>query len=331
VSTQHPKHFRACIWLFVAAAFWGLSFPFIKSIWTLQERLVPAAPSIFLAAAGAGVRFAVAGLIIALLSLNSLRKLTRLELEQGMLLGFFGGLGIVVQMDGLAHTSASVSAFLTQFYCLLIPIWVAWRRRVWPKAVIAISSIMVLAGVAVLARFDWQQFRMGRGETETLLAAVFFAGQILILERPRYAPNRVAHFTIVMFLAIALLVAPIAFMTAPSAAAFLQAYDSLDVWFLMGAVILFCTLGAYTLMNVWQPHVTATEAGLIYCIEPLFASLFALVLPGWISHVARIDYPNERLTSHLLIGGGLITAANVLIQIDALRKRRAAERVMNPS
>jgi drug/metabolite transporter (DMT)-like permease len=99
----------------------------------------------------------------------------------------------------------------------------------------------------------------------------------------------------------------------------------------MGAVILFCTLGAYTLMNVWQPHVTATEAGLIYCIEPLFASLFALVLPGWISHVARIDYPNERLTSHLLIGGGLITAANVLIQIDALRKRRAAERVMNPS
>ena len=131
--------------------------------------------------------------------------------------------------------------------------------------------------------------------------------------------------------AIALLVAPIALLTAPSATTFLQAYNSLDVIFLMGAVIVFCTLGAYTLMNVWQPYVTATEAGLIYCIEPLFASVFALILPRWISRMAAIDYPNERITSHLLIGGGLITAANVLIQIDALRKRRAAERVMNPS
>jgi drug/metabolite transporter (DMT)-like permease len=331
VSTHHSRHLRACVWLFVATAFWGLSFPFIKSIWTVQEKLVPAAPSIFLAAAGAGVRFAVAGILITLFSLRALRTLTRLELEQGVLLGIFGGLGIVVQMDGLAHTSASVSAFLTQFYCLLIPLWVAWHRRVWPKAVIAASSIMVLIGVAILARFDWHQFRMGRGETETLLAAVFFAGQILILERPRYSRNRVAPFTAIMFLAIAVLVAPIAILTAPSAAAFVQAYNSIEVGWLMGAVILFCTLGAYTLMNIWQPHVTATEAGLIYCVEPLFASCFALVLPGWISRFAKIDYPNEHLTSHLLIGGGLITAANVLIQIDALRQRRRAETGINPS
>ncbi len=331
MSTHPSRHLRACVWLFVATAFWGLSFPFIKSIWTVQEKLVPNAPSIFLAAAGAGVRFAVAGIFITLFSVRALRTLTRLELEQGVLLGIFGGLGIVVQMDGLAHTSASVSAFLTQFYCLLIPVWVAGHRRVWPKTVIAISSIMVLVGVAILAQFDWRQFKMGRGETETLLAAVFFAGQILVLERPRYAPNRVGPFTAIMFLTIAALVAPIALVTTPSAGTFVQAYNSSEVVLLMGVVILFCTLGAYTLMNIWQPHVTATEAGLIYCVEPLFASCFALVLPGWISSFAEIDYANERLTSHLLIGGGLITAANVLIQIDALRQRRRAEMVINPS
>jgi drug/metabolite transporter (DMT)-like permease len=81
------------------------------------------------------------------------------------------------------------------------------------------------------------------------------------------------------------------------------------------ALTLFCTVGAFTLMNTWQPRITATEAGLIYCLEPLFASLMALFLPGWFSTGAGFAYPNETLTAHLLIGGGLITAANVLIQL----------------
>ena len=54
--------------------------------------------------------------------------------------------------------------------------------------------------------------------------------------------------------------------------------------------------------------------GLIYCAEPLFASVLALFLPGWFSGWTGLDYPNEHLTTRLLIGGGFITAANVLLQ-----------------
>ncbi len=319
---QHSKHVRACLWLLAATAVWGLSFPFIKAIWLLQEKLVPGAPSIFLAALAAAVRFALAGIVILLFARRTLRHLTKLELEQGLGLGFFGGLGILFQMDGLAHTSASTSAFLTQFYCLLIPIWVAWRHRALPKFAVIISSIMVLAGVAILARFDWQEFKMGRGETETLLSAVFFAGQILWLERPRYAHNRVSHFTVIMFAAITILVLPVALYTAPATGAFVAAYNSKEILALVAVLTFGCTLLAYTVMNVWQPHVTATEAGLIYCVEPLYASFFALFLPAWLSRFAGIDYRNEHLTTHLLIGGGLITAANVLIQVEAMRQRR---------
>ncbi|HTD66191.1 MAG TPA: DMT family transporter [Candidatus Limnocylindria bacterium] len=318
---QHSKHVRACVWLFAATAVWGLSFPFIKAILLVQENLVPGVPSIFLAALMAAVRFAVAGAVIALFSFRTLRHLTKLELQQGLGLGFFGGLGILFQMDALAHTTASTSAFLTQFYCLIIPIWVAWRQRALPKFAVAISSIMVLAGVAVLSHFDWREFKMGRGEAETILAAIFFAGQILWLERPRYTPNRVTHFTVVMFGAITVLVLPVAFFTAPHARVFLDAYSSREVLALIAVITFGCTLLAYMVMNVWQPHVTATEAGLIYCVEPIYASLFASFLPALLSHFARIDYPNEHITRHLLIGGGLITAANVLIQIEAMRQR----------
>jgi drug/metabolite transporter (DMT)-like permease len=78
----------------------------------------------------------------------------------------------------------------------------------------------------------------------------------------------------------------------------------------------FCTYAAYSLMNAWQPKITATEAGLIYCVEPIFGSLLSLFLPALFSTLAGIDYRNETGTWTLLAGGGLITLANVLLQLN---------------
>src|SRR5436190_7452128 len=144
---RERQHVQACVWLFIATAVWGLSFPIIRTLWLIQERLVPGISSFFFASLGGCVRFAAAAIIVGLFCARSLPKLTRLELWQGAGLGLFGGLGIVFQMDGLAHTSASTSAFLTQFYCLLIPIWVSWRRRTVPGIAVIASCIMVLGGV----------------------------------------------------------------------------------------------------------------------------------------------------------------------------------------
>jgi hypothetical protein len=71
------------------------------------------------------------------------------------------------------------------------------------------------------------------------------------------------------------------------------------------------------LMNRWHRHVGATLAGLIYCVEPVFTSAYALFLPGLLSAWAGIRYANETLTPHLLVGGGLILAANVLAQFTS--------------
>jgi drug/metabolite transporter (DMT)-like permease len=136
----------------------------------------------------------------------------------------------------------------------------------------------------------------------------------------------VGNFTVIMFGTIALLFTPLMFLTAPSPSALVTAYSSVPVLVMVAAIVTVCTLGAYTLMNVWQPHVTATEAGLIYCVEPVCAAFFAAVLPAMISDWSGISYANERLTGNILIGGALITAANVLIQIEAMLTRRKRER-----
>ena len=67
-----------------------------------------------------------------------------------------------------------------------------------------------------------------------------------------------------------------------------------------------CTVYAYGTMTRWQPHVSSTQAGLIYATEPVFASAWALFLPGWYSALAGIHYPNEVLTWQLFAGGGLM-------------------------
>lgn len=314
------KHLQAGIWLILATGLWGLSFAVMKTVLLKQDQLVPGAPSLFLSSLDVVVRFGVAAVIVFAFCARTLRTITRAEIWEGAGLAFFGGLGIIFQMDGLAHTSASVSAFLTQFYCLLIPIWVASTQRTLPTAAVVVSSALVLAGAAILANFNWRELKIGRGEAETLLAATFFAGQILWLEKPEFANNRTSHFTLVMFLGTAFLALPVAIFYAPDASAFVKACSDVPVLAMLGVLVLFCTVAAYGLMNLWQRHISATEAGLIYCLEPVAASAFALFLPAMLSQFAGVNYANERITRDLLLGGGLILTANILIQVEAARR-----------
>ena len=77
-------------------------------------------------------------------------------------------------------------------------------------------------------------------------------------------------------------------------------------------------------MNKWQPFITTTEAGLLYCSEPVFTALLALFLPAWFSLWGGLNYLNETLGVNLLVGGGLITLANVLIQLKPRRPAASA-------
>ena len=321
---RETKRVKAVQMLVLANLFWGLSFPTTKALAMTQQSLLPAVNSWFIASLCVVYRFAAAALILLLLSARTLKQTTRLELEQGLGLGLFAGIGILLQVDGMAYTAASTSAFLTQCYCLLIPLWVAWRERRPPPARVIVSCAMVIAGAALLARIDWVNLRLGRGELETIAASAVFTGQILWLERPGYAGNNVNHYSVVMFAVMAAICLPVAAGTTRQSGDWLRAYASPSTLGFLGILVLFCTFGGYMLMNRWQRHVTATQAGLIYCFEPIFASLFALFLPACFSAWATIPYANEKLTANLLIGGGLITAANVLIQLPSSRAGRSS-------
>jgi drug/metabolite transporter (DMT)-like permease len=311
-SEKSPK---AVALLFFATSFWGASFVAMKALSDCQRQIVPDASTWFLSAMSLLLRFGIGAVVVAAWSHRSVQSTTRLELRQGLVLGLFGGLGILFQMDGVLHTTASTSAFLTQCYCIFIPIYVALRKRCWPSKVVVVSCAMVMIGVGFLANFNWRELTLGRGEAESILASIFFTGQILWLERPKYSDNRSGPTSAVMFACIALIMLPVICFTGGKPTQWLVSYNSAPAIGLITFLTIGCTLVAYGLMNYWQKHICATHASLIYCCEPLFTSIFALFVPGIISAIAATNYLNEKLTLHLIIGGGLITAANLLVLV----------------
>jgi drug/metabolite transporter (DMT)-like permease len=313
ISAAHQRA-KAIRTLLSCTVLWGLSFPVMKALALAQQSLLPDASSWFFTALGVMYRFGAAGVILSVIYFRELKTISRREVEQGMLIAIFGAGGILFQMDGIGYTAASTCAFLTQGYCVFIPLWVALTHRRWPPLKIFLSTALVVGGAAVLSRLNFHDLKLGRGELETLVASLLFTGQILCLENPRYAGNRPGNFSAVMFLVMALLCVPLAWGTAPNAQAFLRAYASPATCVFLAMLVVFCTLMAYVMMNRWQKFVTATEAGLIYCIEPVIASFLSLSLPAVFSTWADIHYANEQLTGRLFVGGGLITAANLLLQ-----------------
>lgn len=299
--------------LILACALWGVSFPLVKTLHLEQSGRIPGISSEFLTAWIVVARFLLAALILAP-TLVRIGLPTGSEIRQGLLLAGFGGVGIALQVDGLAYTEASTSAFLTQAYCIVLPLWTAIQTRRPPTFRLTGATLLVLAGGAILAGIRPGHYRIGRGEAQTLLAALFFSLQILSLERRRFAANRGRPVTLVMCAGTGLLFIPVAFLLAPSPIALVEAGGSLPAMGIVAVLAVICTVGSFLLMNTWQKRLPAAEAGLIYTTEPVFTAAYALVLPAMLGSMAGVAYPNETLTLPLAIGGGLILTANILMQ-----------------
>ena len=317
---QKPSSVKATVFLAVATLFWAASFPVMRALGLHQATLAPGVNTMFLSAVSICARFGVAALVLILWRGRDSFRCTAAEWRQAAGLGVFGGLGIVLQMDGVIHIDASVSAFLTQCYCVWVPLVVAIRRRAWPSRALVVGCVMVLAGVGILADLDPRNLHLGRGETETILASMLFTGQILLLERPEFASNRAIPVTLIMFLLTALLILPVAVVTGDGWSQWKAVYSTpaaIGLTLFLGTV---CSVVPYTLMNVWQQRVPATQASLIYGFEPLGASIFALFVPALLSRLVAVNYPNETIGSHLLLGGALLLAANLLVLWKSSKK-----------
>ena len=296
---------------------WGMSFPLVRGVELVQHANVAGLSDGALAAANVAIRFVLAVAVLLPIYGAQLVYITGREWSQAIGLAVFAVGGLYLQTLGLAWTDASITAFLTQLYSLMVPLIVAVRDRRFPSVRVIIACVLVLAGAAMLSPGLLQHFVLGVGECVIILSTFFIACQIVWVERPIYAENRPGVVTILMFTLMAAFSTLAYFTLGGTSHLARQLLGTPVLWALTAAVVLLCTVFNFLIMNAWQRRVSATEAGLIYCIEPVIASFLALFLPGWISRFASINYENETLTWTLFVGGALIVSATALVATES--------------
>jgi drug/metabolite transporter (DMT)-like permease len=309
--------------LFLAALLWGLCIPVMKALGAEQDWIAPWIGSASSSLASLAVRFGLAALALMLALRIAPWRIRRAEWAHGLALASVTAVSMFLQVDSLDYTSASTAGFLIAMYCVLVPV-IAWAARLRPMTpVLAISCLLVLAGMAVLTGVSPRDMRLGRGEWENLGAACLFALQILWVDRiaaGKADPNKV---TIALLLLVALSCGAVlcALPGGLRLPALLHASPRAAI--LEGALALFGTALPFALMNRFQAKVGAVAAGFIYCCEPLATALGAFWLPELLVGDPS-QYPNERPTLRLLAGGALILAANLWLIRD--KRAGAAEK-----
>jgi drug/metabolite transporter (DMT)-like permease len=298
--------------LILACILWAVSFPVIKALNMEQATRLPGVGETYQALWLQMARFALAAAIM--LPLVARQWPCRKEITQGLWLGSWGGLGMALQAWGLNHTEASTSAFLTQAYCVILPLVACVKTRRAPSLKVVAATALVVIGGAILSGVTPASLKIGKGEVATLVAAFVFTFQILTLENPKYEGNRGLPVTFAMCAAIAVIFLPLSAFFAPNPGHLIGMASSWPAFLLLLVLALVCSVGAYGLMNSWQPRVSATEAGLIYTTEPVFTAAFVLFLPVMLGQLVGRAYPNESLTFSLIAGGSLILSANLLMQ-----------------
>jgi drug/metabolite transporter (DMT)-like permease len=285
---------KARMLLISTAVLWSMSFPLLRGLELTQRATVTGVSDAALASA----------------------DMTWREWSQAIGLAVFAGAGLYLQTLGLAWTDASVAAFLTQLYTLIVPLIVAVRDRQLPTRRVVVACVLVLAGAAILSPNLFRYFTLGPGELVIVASTFFMACQIVWVERPIYAENRPGVVTLIMFAFMAVMFGGSYLSAGGTTTTATQLFATPVLATLTLALVLLCTVFNFLVMNAWQRCVSATEAGIIYCIEPVLATVFSAFMPGLISRVATIAYANESLTWSLLVGGALIIAATVLVATE---------------
>lgn len=305
-ATQRPKkrqHRHIPLWVYkcmlvLAAAIWGLGTVVIKDA-------VDTFSPLWLV----GLRFSIAGIVLAVVCWKSVRKnLDRDTLGAGAFLGLFVAAQFVFNTAGLTDTTAAKSAFLTGTYCAFVP-FLAWAiSRIRPTIYNIVAMALCVVGVGFVSFADgFESLSFGFGEAITLLSALFVGLHIAFMAKLSVGRDPIT-LTVVQFIVAGILGSATAFaIDGPLDTAALGNPE------LLGSILylaLFASCLSLTLQNIGLAHVPPAPAALLLATESVFGVLFSIV------------FLHEIVTTFMVIGFTLIGAGIVVSEALPLKKRR---------
>ena len=293
---------KATLGLLAVTLAWGATFIWMKQAMNAIQPQIETYGRTPVVAALVGGRFLIAFIALFVISKEARAALKEPQLwKGGSILGGILLAGFITQMIGLDSITPSTSAFLTSLYVVftaLITTKLTGQR---------VPRIMIL-GVA-LATFGAgfiegpPHLSWGLGEILTVICAFFFALHILFTQKITQEMSPIG-VTSTSFLIVSL---GSLFVMIASARA--STVDALAVVHSEGVVLPLLCLGligslfALLLLNLLQRHLHPVQAAIIYALEPVWATIFALVLgmttwTGWIA-----------------VGGSALLIGNLMVEL----------------
>jgi drug/metabolite transporter (DMT)-like permease len=239
------------------------------------------------------LRFAIAAMV-----LSPFLRFDRRLWMAGVELGFWQWAGYLTQAIGLKYTTTGRSAFVTSLNVIFVPMLaIAAGRRI--GAIVWIAAAGALLGAAMLC-YDGSPANVG--DLWTLAAAVTFAVLIVRLEGAAAMFPALPLTGVQLWTVCALSLPWFGFDLATRGMAAVP-------W---GAVVYLgvaCTAGTIWLQTVGQRDVPAPQASIIFMLEPV-----------WVTVIAYVLRPQERLGWQGVAGSALILGATLLSQAPLFRR-----------
>lgn len=291
------KKTLAVLALVAVTAIWGSAFVIIK------DAITTADPSDFLF-----FRFLIASAVLIAVFGRRLPAVGTRRVIVALAIGSVYGLAQLLQTWGLAHTSASISGFLTGAYVVFTPFiaFLVMRSRISGRTMLA--SVIALLGIAVLSITG---FSVGGGEALTLVSALVYALHIVLVGR--FAQHISAiDFTTLQMIGITVMVGGFALQGG------IELPSESEVWVAILYTALLASIGVLFLQSWAQRFVAAATTAVFMALEPIFATLFAVLFGG------------ETVTGRLLLGGLMILAAILISSRDGDADQQKQEETAGP-
>ena len=281
------KHALPQLALILITLLWGGTFL------AVQYALNFSSPMFFV-----GCRFAVAAVVIWLISLKALRGLNRNETLAGTAIGALIAIGYGTQTIALQSILSSESAFLTALYVPLVPIlmWLIFHKR--PSLLVWLGTTLAFTGLLLLTGNSFSTIQFNDGQTLTLICALAVALEIILIG---YFARKVnlRRVTVVQ-LAVA---SVLCFASMPLLGEHTLPNFSWPLLLLVVGLGLTSALIQFV-MNWAQRMVDPTRATIIYAGEPVWAALFGRMA-------------GERLPLLALFGGLLVVLGILMSELKS--------------
>lgn len=277
--------------LAAATFFWGITFVIVK------DAVSSVSVFFFLSQ-----RFAAASILLVLICLALKRRPGLIEIKYGFILGIFLFGCFAFQTSALLYTTATNTAFLTGLYVVFTPVFESVLFRKPASPFMAAGVVLAATGLFLLCN-DGITWSFNKGDFFAFLCAI--GATLHIIFTGRYAPRGdIFWLTAVEIGTIAVLSIIIAGMQGENVFVYKE-----EIRFALVICVLFATVFAFLIQTSMQRFTGPAQAALIFCLEPVFAAVYA-----WYAI-------NETLGWVGFSGAVLILAGMVISELGYFRRK----------